>query len=141
MTSVRHLHEIRIQHEVPFHDADPLGVAWHGHYYKYFELARTQLLRDLKLDGQNLLELNYRFLVSESGCRHIHALSYAEVFEVAAWIEEYTHRLFIAYEIRSLKHERRCATGFTRLITTNTAGELLLRTPQTIQDRIAPDSP
>ncbi|MDH3602364.1 MAG: hypothetical protein OEU26_22345, partial [Candidatus Tectomicrobia bacterium] len=25
--------------EVPFHDVDMMGVVWHGHYYKYFELA------------------------------------------------------------------------------------------------------
>ena len=141
MTNSQRLHEIRVQHEVPFHDADPLAVAWHGHYYKYFELARAQLLRGLGLDGQELLNLNYRFLVSESQCRHIQALSYAEVFEVAAWVREYTHQVFIEYEIRSLTHDRRCATGFTKLITVNAANELLLRTPQIIQDRITEGSP
>ena len=139
MTSSRRLHPIHIQHEVPFHDSDPLGIAWHGHYYKYFELARTQLLRGLRLDGQNLLELNYRFLVIESHCRHIQPLAYAESFEISAWIQEYTHSLFIAYEISSQKEERRCATGFTKLVTVNASGDLLLRTPQIIQDRIAAD--
>ena len=39
------LHETSVEIEVPFHDVDALRIVWHGHYYKYLELARTQLLR------------------------------------------------------------------------------------------------
>ena len=28
-----------------FHDLDPMGVVWHGHYLKYLELARCALLQ------------------------------------------------------------------------------------------------
>ena len=34
-----------VELEVPFHDVDVMHVAWHGHYVKYFELARCALLR------------------------------------------------------------------------------------------------
>ena len=30
--------------EVPFHDVDTMHVVWHGHYLKYFEVARCKLL-------------------------------------------------------------------------------------------------
>ena len=40
--------EARLQHsveiEIPFHDVDMMEVAWHGHYVKYFEIARCALL-------------------------------------------------------------------------------------------------
>ena len=29
---------------VPFHDADPAGVAWHGNYFRYFDEARCAML-------------------------------------------------------------------------------------------------
>ena len=29
---------------IPFHDIDSAGMAWHGHYAKYFEVARCALL-------------------------------------------------------------------------------------------------
>ncbi len=29
-----------VEVRVPFHDVDPAGIAWHGHYFKYLELAR-----------------------------------------------------------------------------------------------------
>ena len=30
--------------EIPFHDVDAAEIAWHGHYAKYFEIARCKLL-------------------------------------------------------------------------------------------------
>ena len=38
-----------IRMEVPFHDIDILGIVWHGHYNKYFELARTALYRTRRI--------------------------------------------------------------------------------------------
>ena len=29
---------------IPFHDVDMMAVAWHGHYFRYVELARCALL-------------------------------------------------------------------------------------------------
>ena len=36
---------------------DPLGVVWHGHYFKYLELARIAMLTPLGLDGKELVAL------------------------------------------------------------------------------------
>ncbi len=37
-----HQHETLLT--VPFHDADMMGVTWHGHYIRYMEIARCELL-------------------------------------------------------------------------------------------------
>ena len=37
------MHRIERDMVVPFFDLDPMQVVWHGHYYKYMELARTEL--------------------------------------------------------------------------------------------------
>lgn len=42
------MHTAEVEMTVPFHDVDMMEVAWHGHYVKYFELARCALL-DLSL--------------------------------------------------------------------------------------------
>ena len=31
--------------KVPFYDLDPMQIVWHGHYLKYFDIARSELLR------------------------------------------------------------------------------------------------
>ena len=38
------LRETSVELEVPFHDIDGMGIVWHGHYFKYLEIARTKLV-------------------------------------------------------------------------------------------------
>ena len=66
--------------EVPFHDVDSMGIVWHGHYLKYFEIARTALMRRV---GMDLAEMN------ASGCvwpvvtcevKYLRPLRYGQAF-------------------------------------------------------------
>jgi len=136
MSDADRLHEVRVQLEVPFHDVDRLGVVWHGHYFKYFEIARTRLLRAIGLDAGDLIGVRYKFFITETACRHIHALEYGERFEIASWLRDFENRLCIDYEITSLDHDRRAARAHTVLASTDAEGRLLLRTPPAIRARI-----
>ena len=31
---------VEIEVEIPFFDGDPMGVTWHGNYFRYLELQR-----------------------------------------------------------------------------------------------------
>jgi len=130
------LFETHVDFEVPFHDVDLMGIAWHGHYYKYLELARTQLLRARKLDAGDLIGPRYRFLLIESHCRHTYPLFYGDCARVSAWVRDVQHRIFLAYEITNLTHARRSARAHTILATTDLANNLLLETPHEIRDRL-----
>jgi len=121
---------------VPFHDVDALRLVWHGHYYKYLELARTELLRSRRLDVPDLLELGLGFVMIESGCRHAAPLGYGDRVRVAAWFRDVSHRVFIAYEVTNLTRRRRAAWGHTVLATTDREGRMLLATPAAILDRV-----
>lgn len=129
--------------EVPFHDVDPLLVAWHGHYYKYLEIARTALQRAHRLDAPDLRELGFAWFVIETRTRHVQALRYGERFRVYAWFVEDDPRISIAYEIRSLQGLDGQATGHrvararTVLVSTSPKGELLFATPEVVKERIA----
>ena len=39
--------EAEVVIEIPFHDVDVIGVVWHGHYFKYLEIARCALLEKI----------------------------------------------------------------------------------------------
>ena len=126
-----------IDGEVPFHDCDPLGVVWHGHYYKYLELARTALFRRHRIDGLDLIPLALKMYVVESECRHIAPLRYGDRYRVSAWFVETEQRLHVAYDVHNLTEDKRAARGRTILVTTNADGGLLLETPAVLRDRIA----
>lgn len=128
--------ETRVELEVPFHDVDPLGVVWHGHYYKYLELARTVLLSSRRLDGQELLETGYRFYIVDARCRYIHPLRYRDKVVVTAWLKEWEHRLVVVYEVHNRTTGRRSARAQTTLATVDHEGSLLLDTPRALLDRL-----
>lgn len=94
---------VSVELEVPFHDLDPLFVAWHGWYYKYFEIARTALFRAHRIDAVDMIPLNLGFYVVETRARHIRPLRYGERFRVAAWFTEHESRVGVAYEVTSVK--------------------------------------
>ncbi|HYC57321.1 MAG TPA: thioesterase family protein [Candidatus Binatia bacterium] len=134
------LRETTVDLEVPFHDVDSLGIVWHGHYYKYLEVARTRLLRSCGLDKGDVIGPRYRFLVVESRCRYAWPLQYGDHVRVAAWFGDLRHRIRIAYEVTNLTAGRRSARAHTVLATTDLEGRLLLETPDRIIRRIQDDA-
>lgn len=130
-------HETTVEHEVPFRDVDIAQVAWHGHYYGYFELARSKLLRERKLDVRDLMELGYGLFVIDSHCRYVGALFYGDQIRITAWLKDTRHRIHIAYEIENLTQKSRAARGRTLLATTDANRKLLIETPREIRDRLA----
>jgi acyl-CoA thioester hydrolase len=133
---------VSISLEVPFHDLDPLFVAWHGWYYKYFEIARTALFRAHHIDAIDMIPLNLGFYVVETRARHIKPLRYGERFRVAAWFTEHESRVGVAYEVPSEKAGHRVARGKTTLVPTHRTkhgpgeDEMLFETPKVLVDRI-----
>lgn len=122
---------------VPFHDCDPLGIVWHGHYYKYLEHARTKLLARHRLDVPDFLSMGHRLLMIETRCRYAFPLRYGERYAVHAWFIDTDMRLHVGYEVRNLTHDRRAARAWTVLVVTDAEGNMLLETPREIRRRIA----
>lgn len=129
---------VEVELEVPFHDVDMLHLVWHGHYYKYFEIARTALLREHRLEGEELVETGFLFVVIESKCRYPSALRFGQRFRVGAAFADIDYRLKIDYEIWNITEDKRAAYGHTVLATIDSEGKLLLRTPDALLSRIRP---
>jgi acyl-CoA thioester hydrolase len=129
-------HETKVELAVPFHDCDPLGVVWHGHYYKYLELARAAMLVPLGLDGEELLATGHKMFVVDTRCRYTNALHYRDRVRVVAWLKEWEHRFWISYEVENLTRECRAARAHTVLAVTDLDGRLLLDVPPVLLSRV-----
>ena len=126
-----------IEHEVPFHDVDITNRVWHGHYYKYFEMARTALFRAHGLEDHTLIPGRFSLYVVETRCRHTAPLRYGDRLRATAWFRDTAHRLAIDYEVTNLTDDARAAKGHTLIAVTDKEGRLLLRTPSALAERIA----
>lgn len=49
---------LEIQHVVTFSEVDALGIAWHGHCPRFFELAHTELMRKIGLTYEEYKKYN-----------------------------------------------------------------------------------
>jgi len=122
--------------EVPFHDIDILGIAWHGHYYKYFELARTALYRNYDFDVHQMQKLGYIFPVIESQCRYVQPLKYGQRVLVKATVKESLSYIKIAYVITDAKSGERMAYGHTKQAVCTPDGDMLMAVPDEVIDAI-----
>ncbi len=129
--------EAEITMEVPFHDIDILGIAWHGHYYKYFELARTALYRSCDFDVQQMHQLGYIFPVIESQCRYVQPLKYGQRVRVSATLKEYLSYIRIAYVVADAESGKRMAYGHTKQAVCTPDGNMLMAVPDEVIDAIS----
>ena len=117
--------------EVPFHDVDAMNVAWHGHYVKYFELARCALLRRFDYDYPEMQASGYLWPIVDCVVRYIRPALYSQKLRVEATLLEYENRIKIAYQIRDIESGDRLTKGVTVQVAVNAlTRELQFVSPQ-----------
>ena len=126
-----------IELEIPFHDVDILGVAWHGHYTKYFEIARCALLRQLDYDVPQMRDSGYAWPVIDCHLRYVRSARYGQRIVVRATLAGYENRLKIVYEIRDRDSGERLTRGSTVQVAVSIAGgELQFVSPKALVERV-----
>lgn len=98
--------------QVPFYDVDMLGIVWHGHYLKYFDLARQEIFNrcGLVFDmGEKRPE--YAFPIIRTNIKYIHPLRLNDRFEVHARVTECRVKIVTKFEVRLLPDQILCASG------------------------------
>lgn len=96
-------HEAELAHvvelEPAFHDCDPMGVVWHGNYFKYLEIARCALLRKFGYDYPQMQDSGWLWPVVDARIKYVRPLAYAQKLKVRAQVVEWENRLRIDYRI------------------------------------------
>lgn len=126
-----------IHFEIPFHDIDSMQIAWHGHYAKYFENARTALLRKIGYDCQQMIDSGFAWPVVNFTLKYIKPLRYAQQAQVVAELVEYENQLKINYQIINPVSQELISKGSTtQLAIDMNTGETLFVTPMALQERV-----
>ncbi len=84
---------------IPFFDIDMAGIVWHGHYLKYFELARCVLLDGIGYNYQQMIETGVLWPVIDTSVRYLNPLILDQEVVVSARLMEWQLRLFIEYTV------------------------------------------
>ena len=121
--------------EVPFHDVDTMNVVWHGHYLKYFEIARCKLLDQFHYNYNQMRDSGYAWPVIESYVRYVQGIEFEQKIKVRAILKEWENRLKIEYLIFDAFSGRKLTKGFTSQVAVHIEKrEMCFQSPQVLLD-------
>lgn len=129
--------QTEVEIEVPFYDIDPMGVAWHGHYVKYCEVARCRLLQMIDYDYPKMRDSGFLWPVVELRLKYVRPAHYGQRLRVSAALTEYENRLKVEFRIFDAATGERLTEGHTLQVAVDAAsGELQYVSPPALLDRI-----
>ena len=126
-----------VQIEIPFHDVDAMNIVWHGHYLKYFEIARCELLDQFDYNYGQMKASGYAWPVIESYVRYVQGIEFQQNIRVRAILKEWEHRLKIEYQIFDAVTGRRLTKGYTTQVAVKMeTREMCLQSPDILLQRL-----
>lgn len=126
-----------VEIEVPFHDVDVMSVAWHGHYAKYFEIARCKLLDSIDYNYPQMRDSGYSWPVIDLRVRYVQPLFFQQHVIVSCWIDEYENRLKINYLVTDKASGKRLTKGHTVQVAVDMEKqELCLASPKILFEKL-----
>jgi acyl-CoA thioester hydrolase len=131
------LPKAEVQLSVPFHDVDLMEIVWHGHYAKYFEIARCALLDSISYNYVEMKDSGYAWPIIELKTRFIKPARFGQDILVKAKIAEYELRLKIDYLIIDAEQGTRLTKGHTVQVAVDMKRqELLLASPPILLEKL-----
>jgi acyl-CoA thioester hydrolase len=104
--------QTRAQVTVRYAETDMMGIVYHGSYLPWFEVARTQLLKEQGFPYRQLEAEGYRIPVLDVAAKFLRPAFYDDTLTVVATIREKPLlRIRIDYEI--FRGEELLVTGHT----------------------------
>jgi acyl-CoA thioester hydrolase len=99
---------------VRYADTDKMQFVYNGKYLEYFEVGRTEILRNVGLPYSELEKTGYQLPVMEAGLKYKNPAHYDDELNIEATIKElYTAKVHIEYKITRKEDNALIATGFT----------------------------
>lgn len=100
-------------HKVPFFDVDSYRIVWHGHYVKYFEMARCQLLSEIGCTYLDMEKGQCLFPIVKLNTKFIAPVIFGQDIAIQATLTEWHHRLAFDYLIYDVDSGVKLTRGST----------------------------
>ena len=112
--------------KIPFHDVDMMGVAWHGHYVKYCEIARCALLDTFAYNYREMQESGYSWPVIEMKIRYARPARMGQKVRIKASLREYDLHMKIEYLVTDAETGARLSKGHTVMVPVDLSTQKML---------------
>ena len=123
--------------DVPFHDVDMMEVAWHGHYVKYFEIARCALLDRIQYNYREMKASGYAWPVVDLKIKYVRPARFGQKIDVTCSVVEYENRLVLDFMIKDHENGKRLTRGKTTQVAVDMqTEELQLVSPPILLEKL-----
>ncbi len=131
-----------VEIDVPFFDVDLMEIVWHGHYLKYFEVARCALLDKISYNYMQMRESGYAWPVIDLRIRYAKPAKFGQKIIVHADIAEWENRLKINYLIFDKQSRARLTRGHTCQVAVDMAGnQMCYESPAILWEKLGLQKP
>ncbi len=122
---------------VPFHDADPMGVTWHGNYLRYFEQARCAMLDKIGYNYRQMDQSGYLWPIVDARLKYVSTSTFEQRIRVTAALVEFENRMKIEYRIEDAQSGRCLTKGHTiQVAVDKQTGEMCYVSPKVFLDAL-----
>ena len=112
-------------YRIIYGDTDQMGVVYYANYLKWFEIGRTELLRQIGVPYASIEEKGLRFPVTEVSCRYFRPSRYDDVITIETALTS-LGRVTLTFSYRLLRKEDGAliASGWTKHACVDKKGEV-----------------
>ena len=133
------LREHEIQLRVRYQDADPMGLLHHSHFFTYFEIGRTELLRASGGNYRRMEEEGMFAVVVKAECVYHKPAHYDDLLTIRTIIRRITPAK-IEHEYHVLRDQERLATGHVSMALVDRNG-VVQKIPEWLQESVRTTAP
>lgn len=114
-----------IQFRVRYAETDQMGVVYHGNYFTYFEMGRTELLREATgVSYRDVEESATKMVVVKAECSFMKPARYDDLLTLKTRVLR-TTRASLEHEYRLFRDGELLAVGKTKLATVDNSGKIV----------------
>lgn len=115
-----------IELRVRYSETDQMGVVYHANYLNWFEVGRTEWMRQSGVEYRELEAQGLLLPVTEAGLKYIASAKYDDLVRVTTRIASFDKlRLTFAYEVRRVDDGELLVTGQTEHVFITREGKVV----------------
>lgn len=115
-----------VKEKVRFVETDMMGVVHHANYFRWFEVARVEYLRQAGISLLDLMAQDIVVPIVEVNCNYKASAKFDDLLVIKTTLTELNPaKMVFAYEIMRDSDNKLLATGSTKNVFSNGAGNIV----------------